>query len=120
LPIAVVCVSLSLLLYTAAVWIPFARRCLSGWALAGLWSGFVLDSLGTGLMAVLAGGWKPTFHGFTGLAANALMLLVAVTATILSGRKAADPRHWYWPASAGVWVLWLLPMVGGAVFGGRV
>jgi len=117
--VAVVSVTLALLLYTLGVWGAFLRRRLSALFVGFLWAGFAFDALGTTLMSILAGGWKPSFHGFSGLGANLLMALVAGWATVLWRTGATDRQNRYWWLSIGLWILWLVPMVGGAVLGGR-
>lgn len=122
--IAVTGVTLALVLYTLGVWAPRARSGLKLWHGVVLWVGFAADTTGTVLMSLLAGGWKPTFHGWTGLAANLLMLVVAVWASvelrrIHRGDRAAESRT-YRIGSRLVWVVWLVPMLSGMVLGGRV
>ena len=126
LVIAVLCVSTAFVLYTVGVWSPRKTQRLKPWHALCLWLGFILDTTGTSLMAVLAGGgFRFTVHGVTGAVANGLMLGLAVWATVLLVRRnRTGERNWgqtpYHKGSLLVWGLWLVPMVLGMVLGGRV
>lgn len=120
---AVVSIVLAFLLYTVGIWTPWIRQSFRRWHLVVLWVGWGLDTTATVLMSVLAGGWKPSVHGWTGVLANAAMLVVALWATVDWSRLREDrgfgTRAYRW-GSLVAWVLWLVPLVLGAVFRGSV
>jgi len=120
---AVASITLAFVLYTVGILTPWFRQSFRFWNLVLLWLGFGLDTTATVLMSLLAGGWKPTVHGWTGLVANASMVVIALWATVdwprLRGDRAFQKRPYRW-VSFGAWCLWLTPFVLGAVFRGKI
>ncbi len=57
------------------------------------------------------------FHGITGLAAIIIMLFHALWATLVLIKKNEDLIVKFHKFSIVVWIIWLIPMVTGAVFG---
>lgn len=85
------------------------------------WGGFVFDTLGTGAMGSLAGGmFQLKFHGITGMAAILLMLFHAIWATIVIVRKDEKMKLDFHKFSIVVWIIWLIPMVSGIIYGSTV
>jgi uncharacterized repeat protein (TIGR03987 family) len=69
-------------------------------------------------MSVLSGSlFKVSFHGITGNVAIALMLFHAVWATIVLIRGKERMILNFHRFSLFVWIIWLIPMVTGGVFG---
>lgn len=105
---------LALCAYTTGVWAERLAGTLQGWHVAAFLVGLTLDTWGTGIMLDLAGGWRPTPHGITGVLALSLMAVHALWAAAELWR--ADPRALarFHRISVFVWTLWLIPFVSGA------
>lgn len=119
--VAMTFIFLAFILYSVGVWAERIRGRLKWWHAIVFWCGLVCDTTGTGAMGVLAGGmFQSTIHGVTGMAAIILMLFHAVWATITLRRKDERLILSFHKFSVFVWVVWLVPMVGGAVLGSSV
>jgi uncharacterized repeat protein (TIGR03987 family) len=115
---AIVFINLALLLYTIGVWAERFQRKLKWWHLAFFWSGFMADTIGTTAMSLLSGSlFKLTFHGITGNIALLLMLMHASWATIVLIRKNENLILRFHRFSIFVWIIWLIPMISGMIFG---
>jgi len=118
LVIAIVFINLALVLYTVGVWAERIQRRLKWWHLVFFWGGLIADTTGTTAMSVLSGSlFKATFHGITGNAAILLMLFHAVWATIVLIRRNEKQILNFHTFSIFVWIIWLIPMISGMVFG---
>ena len=107
--------------YTVGVWAERIRGRLKPWHAIVFWCGLICDSVGTGAMGSLAGGlFRFTFHGITGMAAILLMLFHATWATIVLARKNEELIKSFHRFSIFVWCVWLIPMLGGMIFGSKV
>ncbi len=88
--------------------------------LAAFGLGLSLDAWGTWEMAQMrvAGGEAPAFHnlsGYVALGGMAFHFLLAAAATLLG--RAAQANRVFHRVSLGIYSLWLLAFVSGAVFG---
>jgi uncharacterized repeat protein (TIGR03987 family) len=118
LPYAIVAITSALVFYSLGVWAEKLQGKLKPWHLAVFWAGFACDTLGTTLMAKLAGDvLKINFHGITGLSAIVLMLAHAVWASVVIARNDERARTDFHRVSVFVWLVWLVPYLSGAVFG---
>ena len=82
------------------------------------WGGLAADFTGTTAMSLLAGGlFRLTFHGITGNTAILLMMFHACWATWVLIKKREKLIATFHRFSLFVWVIWLIPMISGAVFG---
>ena len=116
--IAVFFIILALILYTIGVWAERIQRRLRWWHTAFFWSGFTADTIGTTAMSILSGSmFAFTFHGITGNIAILLMGFHATWATIVLVRKNEKMIYNFNRFSIMVWVIWLIPMFSGMVFG---
>jgi len=116
--IAIVFINIACLLYTIGVWAERIQRRLKWWHLAFFWGGLLADTTGTTAMSVISGSlFRATFHGITGNTAILLMLFHAVWATIVLVRKKEKLILNFHRFSILVWVIWLIPMISGVVFG---
>ena len=116
--VAIVFINLACLLYTIGVWAERIQRRLKWWHMIFFWGGFVADTSGTTAMSLIAGGlFKLTFHGITGNTAILLMLFHAIWATIVLIRKDEKLIASFHRLSLVVWIIWLIPMISGMVFG---
>ncbi len=115
---AIVFINLACLLYTIGVWAERIQKRLKWWHVIFFVSGLVCDTIGTMEMAVLSGSlFKLTFHGITGNTAILLMLFHALWAIIVLLRKDEKMILKFHRFSIFVWVIWLIPMVSGMIFG---
>ncbi|MEI6874318.1 MAG: HsmA family protein [Spirochaetota bacterium] len=121
LPIALTFITAAFVFYTVGVWAERIKGRLKWWHAITFWCGLVCDSIGTGAMAALAGGmFQSTIHAVTGIAAIVLMLFHATWATLVLARRDEKLILSFHRFSVFVWLVWLIPMVGGAVFGSNV
>ena len=118
LVVAIVFINFAMLLYTVGVWAERIQRRLKWWHLVFFWGGLTADTIGTTAMSILSGSlFKATFHGITGNAAILLMLFHAVWATIVLIRRNEKQIISFHKFSIFVWIIWLIPMISGMVFG---
>ncbi|HWQ42104.1 MAG TPA: HsmA family protein, partial [Desulfosporosinus sp.] len=111
-------INLALIIYTIGVWSERFQGRLKWWHVGTFYAGLVCDSIGTGAMSLMVGGsFQFNFHGVTGLAAILIMLFHAGWATLVLIRKNEVLIVKFQKFSIVVWVIWLIPMVSGAVFG---
>lgn len=118
LVIAVAFIFSALVLYTVGVWSEKLGGTLRPWHAAVFWAGFACDTIGTGAMGRIAGSiLQLNFHGLTGLLAILLMLFHALWATIVLVRGDEARKASFHRLSLLVWCVWLVPMLGGILFG---
>lgn len=108
-------------MYTIGVWAEKISKRLKVWHLFVFWLGFIFDTIGTGAMGQMAGSLiQFNFHGLTGLLAILLMLFHAIWATIVLVRKNEERIAQFHKFSFWVWIVWLIPMITGMIFGSNV
>lgn len=116
--IAAVLMTCALAAYSAGVWAERSARYLRPWHVAAFWAGLALDAAGTYAMDLLSTSVEPQpFHLVTGIAAFCVMAAHAVWALavlVWGGKRARERFH---RLSVAVWLLWLVPYLGGLVFG---
>jgi len=114
-------ITLALIFYSLGVWSERISKYLKSWHVAAFWTGFMFDLTGTYAMHLLANGrfdiTKP--HTFTGQIALILMLLHAVWATHVIFRKDERMKMKFHKFSIFVWIIWLIPYLGGMYLGMR-
>jgi uncharacterized repeat protein (TIGR03987 family) len=116
--IAVSFIFSALALYTVGVWAERISGKLKPWHAVLFWCGLACDTVGTGAMGKLAGNmFQVNFHGITGLIAIVLMLFHATWAVIVLARRNERLIATFHRLSVLVWAIWLVPMIGGMVFG---
>ena len=117
--IAISFILLALILYTVGVWAERLQRKLKWWHAIFFWTGFMADTTGTTAMSMLSGTlFAATFHGITGNIAIFLMGIHDIWASVVLIRKNEKMILNFHRFSILVWVIWLIPMITGAVFGG--
>jgi uncharacterized repeat protein (TIGR03987 family) len=118
LTVATVLMTLALVSYTVGVWAERIARYLKSWHLAAFWVGLTCDAAGTYAMGRLSASmdWG-SFHAWTGLAAFLLMAGHATWASVVVRRNDEQARAVFHRFSLVVWLLWLVPYVGGLVVG---
>jgi len=115
---AIVFISLACLTYTVGVWAEKLQGKLKTWHAIVFWLGLIFDTVGTTAMSLMSGSLiKFNFHGMTGLAAILLMLFHAVWASVVLIRKNEKMIMSFHRFSIIVWIIWLIPMISGMVFG---
>jgi uncharacterized repeat protein (TIGR03987 family) len=116
--LAIVFINLAMFCYTIGVWAERIQLRLKWWHTVFFWSGFISDTIGTGAMSILSGSlFKVSFHGITGNIAITLMLFHAAWATVVLIRRKEKMILNFHRFSLLVWIIWLIPMVTGGVFG---
>lgn len=119
--IAIVFIFSACILYSVGVWSEKLRGRLKLWHLIVFWLGLFCDTIGTGAMGKIAGSiFQFNFHGLTGAAAILLMLIHSVWASIVLYRKNEKMILQFHKFSLFVWIIWLIPMVTGMIFGASV
>jgi len=115
---AIIFINLACLLYTVGVWAEKIQKKLMGWHVFVFWGGFIFDTLGTGAMGSLSGGiFQANFHGITGMTAIILMFLHAIWASVVIIKKDEKMKLNFHRFSIVVWIIWLIPMVSGIIYG---
>jgi uncharacterized repeat protein (TIGR03987 family) len=111
--LSIILISLALLFYSIGVWSERLVGRLRGWHLIFFWAGLAFDTLGTGLMFEMAGGFTSGVHALTGMLAILLMLLHALWASLVLARKDERMILNFHKFSLGVWLIWLVPYLNG-------
>lgn len=115
---AILFINLACLLYTIGVWAEKIQKRLKIWHTVLFWAGLASDTIGTTAMSMIAGSlFKSTFHGITGVSAIILMLFHALWATYVLFKKDEKMILKFHSFSIFVWIIWLIPMISGMVFG---
>ena len=118
---AIIFINIAMVLYTVGVWAEQIRRRLKWWHLWFFWSGLVCDTIGTAAMAEVGGAlFKLNLHGITGMTAIVLMLFHATWATLVLARKDEKRIMTFHRFSIFVWIIWMIPMIGGMLLGANV
>ncbi len=109
------------ILYSIGVWSEKLQGKLKVWHLIVFWLGLCFDTIGTGAMGIMAGSIiQYNFHGITGLTAILLMLFHSVWASIVLYKKDETKIRQFHKFSFVVWIIWLIPMVTGMIYGSRM
>lgn len=112
-------ITLALIFYSVGVWSERIARFLKPWHVAAFWIGFTFDVSGTLAMHRLARGpfdlLEP--HTLTGQIALWLMLAHAIWATRVARTGSAEMRGGFHRYSLFVWLVWLVPYLGGMYLG---
>jgi uncharacterized repeat protein (TIGR03987 family) len=114
-------ITLALVFYSLGVWSERLARYLKPWHVTAFWTGFAFDVSGTLAMHRLAEGRFDLRdpHTLTGQIALWLMLAHAIWATWVTRRGTEDARIGFHRYSIIVWVIWLVPYIGGMIIGMR-
>jgi len=102
--------------YSTGVWSERLAARLKPWHLAMFWLGFACDTAGTERMRRIAGVFRFTFHGTTGIIALLLMLAHALWATLVLVRRDEKAIRTFHRVSVVVWTVWLVPFLTGPLF----
>lgn len=119
--LAIIFINLAMVFYTIGVWAERIRRQLKWWHLWFFWLGLVCDTIGTSAMTEIGGALiRFSLHGMTGLTALLLMLFHSVWATFVLARKDEKRIQTFHRFSIFVWIVWMIPMIGGMLLGAKV
>jgi uncharacterized repeat protein (TIGR03987 family) len=115
---AIVFINLACIFYTIGVWSERIQRRLKWWHVIFFFAGLVCDTIGTTAMSILSGSlFRLNFHGITGNIAILLMLFHAIWATAVLLKKNEKMIVKFHRFSILVWIIWLIPMLSGMIFG---
>lgn len=105
--------------YSTGVWAERIARDLKPWHVVAFWTGLAFDAWGTWLMNLMrrAGETPEIIHSVTGTSAFLLMLLHAIWATWAASKGSREARAGFHRYGLGVWLLWLVPYLGGMIAG---
>ncbi len=114
-------ITLALVFYSIGVWSERLARWLKPWHVVAFWTGFLFDVSGTWAMHLLA---REPFsladpHTLTGQLALWLMLAHAIWASAVARRGGDEARRGFHRYSLAVWIIWLVPYIGGMILGMR-
>lgn len=117
--ISTILITMALLFYSLGVWAERVLRYLKAWHVAAFWTGFFFDVSGTFAMHLMAWGHFNIldFHTLTGQLALWLMLAHAIWATIVVRKNKQNARASFHRYSLIVWLIWLIPYIGGMFMG---
>jgi uncharacterized repeat protein (TIGR03987 family) len=114
-----VLITIALIAYSIGVWAERLSRYLKKWHVAAFWTGFIFDLSGTLAMGHISD--DPfnllKLHTLTGQIALWLMLFHAIWATIVVKRRQENLRNKFHQYSLVVWLVWLVPYIGGMILG---
>ena len=118
---AILFIYLAMVIYSIGVWAERFQRRLKWWHAIFFWSGLVCDTIGTTAMSMIYGSLiRFNFHGLAGLTAILIMLFHAVWATSVLIRKDEKRIRVFHRFSIIVWIIWMIPMVGGMILGADI
>ena len=114
-----VLITLALVFYSLGVWAERLARYLKPWHVVAFWVGFAFDVSGTWAMHRLAEGPFDLLapHTLTGQIALWLMLIHAIWATRVARTGSEQARQSFHRYSFVVWLIWLIPYIGGMYLG---
>jgi uncharacterized repeat protein (TIGR03987 family) len=112
-------ITLALVFYSLGVWAEKLAHYLKPWHVVAFWTGFMFDLVGTWMMHRIA---EHPFditdpHTFTGQLALVLMLIHAGWATYVVRNHRESARKKFHRYSIIVWLIWLIPYLGGMYIG---
>ena len=116
-----VTITLALVFYSIGVWSERISRFLKGWHLTMFWTGFLFDVSGTVAMHFISDNPFDLSdpHTLTGQIALWLMLAHAIWASRVVRRNKTALRKKFHRYSILVWMVWLVPYIGGMIMGMR-
>jgi uncharacterized repeat protein (TIGR03987 family) len=117
--LSTILITLALVFYSLGVWAERIARYLKRWHVAAFWTGFFFDVTGTFAMSLISD--KPfnllEIHTLTGQIALWLLLAHAIWATYVARKGSEMTRVGFHRYSLIVWIIWLVPYIGGMIMG---
>ena len=116
---SIITINLALLFYSIGVWAERFSKYLKKWHIITFWLGFTFDVCGTTAMHFISDNPFDLTdnHTLTGQIALWLMLVHAIWATIVVNKNKTELRKSFHRYSIIVWIIWLVPYIGGAIIG---
>ena len=116
---AIISITLALVFYTVGTWAEKMQGELRLWHIVFFLLGLTADTLGTAIMAGIAGekGNVSPLHGVTGMLAIVLMAIHAAWAIGTYWKGSEKALRNFSKFSVFVWAFWLIPYVLGIVLG---
>ena len=119
LQISTITITLALVFYSIGVWAERISKYLKKWHVVTFWIGFTFDVTGTTAMHFIS---EDPFdltnlHTLTGQIALWLMLAHAIWATRVIKKDNRIFRVKFHRYSLFVWLIWLVPYIGGMLMG---
>lgn len=116
--LSTIIITLALVFYTVGVWAERISHYLKSWHVVMFWLGIVFDASGTFAMDLINEGidWLSP-HTITGQLALWLMLGHVIWATVVVRRGTEEARTGFHRYSLVVWLVWLVPYIGGMLLG---
>ena len=112
-------ITFALVFYSLGVWSERFSKFLKPWHVITFWIGFAFDVCGTSAMHYISS--NPfdltNMHTLTGQIALWLMLVHAIWATTVVRRKKTELQKKFHRYSLFVWLVWLIPYIGGMILG---
>ncbi|MBN1649955.1 MAG: TIGR03987 family protein [Bacteroidales bacterium] len=117
--ISTLLITFALLFYSLGVWAERWKRYLKVWHVFSFWIGFTFDISGTFAMHFIGKGDFNILdlHTLTGQIALWLMLIHAIWATRVIRKNDIETRKKFHRYSLFVWLIWLIPYIGGMIMG---
>lgn len=117
--VSTILITLALVFYSLGVWAERISRYLKSWHVVAFWTGFAFDVSGTLGMHIMAGGLfdLTKMHTLTGQLALWLMFVHAFWATRVVRKGSEKTRAGFHRYSIVVWLIWLVPYIGGILMG---
>lgn len=112
-------ITLALVFYSLGVWAERLSSYLKSWHVVTFWIGFSFDVSGTLAMHFISENpfdLRDT-HTLTGQLALWLMLVHAIWATVVVRKNNEQLRRKFHRYSLFVWLVWLVPYIGGMLMG---
>ncbi len=117
--VSTILITLALIFYSLGIWSERIAHYLKPWHVAAFWAGFIFDVSGTLVMHRMSEGpfnlLEP--HTLTGQIALWLMLAHATWATYVIRRGSDVLRRDFHRYSLFVWLVWMVPYIGGMYLG---
>lgn len=112
---AIALISLALVFYSIGIWSEHYERYLKNWHVIFFWLGLLFDIAGTYAMHLIS--TKPfnffEAHTLTGQLALWLMLVHVIWATFVAWKGSEKVHKKFHVYSIHVWMVWLIPYLGG-------
>jgi len=117
--LSMILISSACIFYSVGVWAEKLARYLKPWHVTFFWTGFIFDITATLTMHIIAKGHFNilSLHTLTGQIAIWLMFGHAIWATCVSKKGSESKRAGFHKYSLIVWIIWLIPYIGGMYIG---
>ncbi len=117
--VSIVLINLALIFYSVGVWFERFGKYLKTWHLLCFWIGFAFDVSGTLAMHFISdkGFDLLDLHTLTGQVALWLMLAHAIWASVVVKKGSEKTRENFHRYSLVVWIIWMVPYIGGVFLG---